>query len=114
MTEPRGELGLRDVVGARAAAAPIRLHERNERELRDRREQRTRLHADALAVDEVARIVVCRREVQGPGRLAEADRGEIFRRVLHPRAEALASLRPLRLVLEKPAVLLQVRAAARG
>src|SRR3981081_4325160 len=58
LEELRGELGLRDVVRAGAAAAPIGLGQRHDLQLGDRGEQRAWLLADALPVQEVARIVV--------------------------------------------------------
>src|SRR5436190_5737724 len=52
-----GEIGLGDVVGARASAAPVRLLERNDVQTGDRREQRSWLRADLLTMQQVARVV---------------------------------------------------------
>src|SRR5438045_6212157 len=105
MAESRRELGLRHVVGARAAAAPVGLGERYEHQLRDGREQSARLGADLLAMDEMARVVVRGGRAYRPGRHGQADGREIFARVLHPRREPLAALAPISIVLQQPAVL---------
>src|SRR5437764_12622551 len=51
------EVGLRDVIGPGAAAAPVRLLERDDLETGYRRKQRAWLLADLLTVQQVTRIV---------------------------------------------------------
>ena len=65
-------------------------------------------------MEEVAGIVVGRAHAHRTRTRDQADRGEVLGRVTHARREALRAIAPLRVVLEQPAVLLEVRAAARG
>src|SRR5207249_1172108 len=107
------EIRLRDVVGARTSAAHVGLHERNELEAGDRREQRPRLHAHALAVEKVTRIVICRASVDRSGHHAEAEVTQVLGRIAHTACEPHRAIGPRRVVLQEPAVLLH-RGSAPG
>src|SRR5215470_4997862 len=56
--QARGHLGLREVVDAGRAAAPVGLGELDEAELRDLAQQLSRRALDLLAVHDVARVVI--------------------------------------------------------
>src|SRR5439155_8485687 len=99
------EVRLRDVVRPGAAAAPVRLYERNDVEARDGGEQRPGLLADLLPVEQVARVVPGHPSVERARRLDEPEVAEVFGRVLHFRGESRSSRRPFGVVFQEPAVL---------
>src|SRR5438045_198631 len=89
------DVRMRQVVDARAAATPFRVVDRHDGHVRHRREQRARLTADLLTVDQVAGVLVDDADLArraGPHR----GRRDRFRRIAHPRAERTSALLPRR------------------
>src|SRR6266508_2068360 len=112
LEERRGQLGLRDVVRARAATAPARFRQRHKLEPGDGLQKSARLLAHALAVQQVAGIVVRHARLQWAGRRGEPDPAEVFARVFLALAERAPAIRPRRVVFQQPAVLPHRGAAA--
>src|SRR5207245_1879196 len=81
------ELRLGDVVCARAAAAPVRLFERDDLQTRYCREQRSWLRTDLLPVQQVTGIVPGHLPPNGPRPLADPEVAEEFGRVPDLRSE---------------------------
>src|SRR3989338_1837986 len=79
------QLGVRDVVDARAAAAPFRLGELDELDPGNGAQDFPRLLPDFLAVAEMTCVVVSRENGSGwpPGGFAKADVDQELRNVLH-------------------------------
>src|SRR2546423_1256644 len=94
-----GEVGLGDVVRARAPAAPVRFLERDDLEARDRGEQRAGLLADLLTVEQVTRIVPRDPPLQRPRTLAHPEVAQVFGRVLDLRREGRRAGGPRPIVL---------------
>src|SRR5205085_11488071 len=97
------EVGLRDVIGPGAAAAPVRLLERDDLETRYRREQRAWLFADLLTVQQVTRIVPGDAPGERARRLAHPKVAEELGRVPDLRGKGRCAGRPRGIVLQKPA-----------
>src|ERR1043165_4610814 len=79
----RGQLRLKKVVDARAAAAHVAAFERREPQARYRRKHAQRLGLRLLSVQKVARGIVCRLETVETRALAHARRGKLLTHVAH-------------------------------
>src|SRR5205085_8183209 len=97
------EVGLRDVIGPGAAAAPVRLLERDDLETGYRRKQRAWLLADLLTVQQMARIVPGDAPGERARRLAHPKVAEELGRVPDLRGKGRCAGRPRGIVLQKPA-----------
>src|SRR5213082_2278350 len=82
------QVGLRDVIGPGAAAAPVRLLERDDLETGYRRKQRAWLLADLLTVQQVTRIVPRDARRKSARRLSRSEVAEELGRVLDLRGKA--------------------------
>src|SRR5437762_225869 len=106
-----GDLGMREVVDAGAPAAALRIGDRDDRDVRDRREEGPRLATDPLSVREVAGVLV-----DDPDRTWRAaldgDRIDGLRRVADAGAESSRPEGPRGIVGEQLRVGLELRAAA--
>ena len=99
LEELPGDLGLHEVVDAGRSAAEVRLGKLDQPEPRDRAQDRARRLPDALAVGEMAGLVVGHREVERSSRLRQVLREELASRP----ARARRSRRP-RVVREEMSV----------
>ena len=86
LEELPGDLRLHQVVDARRSAAEVRLGQIDEPEPRDRAEERPGRLPHALAVGQVARLVIGHREIERSPRLRQV-LGEELADVAHPRGE---------------------------
>ena len=97
--EPRrehggGDLGLKEVVDPRAAAAAVRIGQGDESEPRHGGEKRARLSTDPLRVREVAGVVVRDRGADLAPQVRRSDFGEKLECILRLRGETARALPP--------------------
>src|SRR5205814_10265894 len=104
--------GLRDVVGAGAAATPVGFLERHDVEARDGREQSSRLGANLLTMEKMTGIVPGHSPAERSRLLGHAEITEVFGRVAGRRGEERVTSGRLGVVVQVTAVLLHPAAAA--